>query len=247
MRVALISDVHGNLLALEAVLADVNKQAPDQIVCLGDLATFGPHPHEAVQRVMALGCVVIRGNNEDWCLNLPQLSQENDFARRFAASLSWARAQLTAEDLDFLEQTVPTHEVSLGEEVLLCAHGSPRSNEEIILATTPDDEVEPMLNGIAATWVAGGHTHVQMLRRLGSRMFVNPGSVGMPWARVPTSNDEPFLKAAEYALLDAEGGALQVQYHRVPLDVEQIAQAARQAGMPDADVWARRWLTVSSA
>ena len=83
---------------------------------------------------------------------------------------------------------------------------------------------------------------MQMLRRLGPHMFVNPGSVGMPWARVPASSDEPFLKAAEYALLDAEGGAVQVEFRRVPLNLEQVAQAAHQTGMPGADVWARRWL-----
>jgi predicted phosphodiesterase len=112
-RVALISDIHGNAVALEAVLADIGRGA-DEIVCLGDVAAGGPQPREALERLRRLGCPVVRGNADEWLLGtMPAESDEDD--RRLRESVEWAREQLIDADVAYLESFVPTIELDLGK------------------------------------------------------------------------------------------------------------------------------------
>jgi putative phosphoesterase len=179
-RVALIADTHGNAVALEAVLADVDRRGADEIVCLGDVAAGGPQPREVLARLRGLGCAVVRGNAEDWLLvGMPVDADEE--GRRLRAIVEWARAQLSDADIAYLESFVPTVERELGwSRRMLCFHGSPRGNSDRLLATTPEDEFARLFADAAADVFAGGHTHVQLARRLGASLLVNPGSVGLP-------------------------------------------------------------------
>src|SRR5947209_14296352 len=180
MRVAVIADTHGNVLALDAVLAAIRDMETDQIVCLGDVAGLGPWPRETLARIRGLGCPVVMGNADEFMLDPAHLEAAgegdiDEHTRRLHDMERWATARLTDEDRAFIHTFQPTVELPFGDErSLLCYHGSPRSAWEGIFATTPDDDLRAMLEGYEGPFFVGGHTHEQLLRRLDDRIVVNP-------------------------------------------------------------------------
>jgi len=178
LRVAALYDVHGNLPALEAVLAEIPEDVP--IVVGGDVAA-GPWPSETLERLRALGDRVhwIRGNadREVWQdvrgMAPPEMT---DFVR----------ARLSEEQLDFLrpQPLTETFAVDGLGRVLFC-HATPRNDEEILTRISPDERWAAALAGVDADVVVCGHTHVQFERPVGDVRLVNAGSVGMPYETEP--------------------------------------------------------------
>ena len=233
MRIALLSDIHGNLTSLEAVLADMDQFAVDQVVCLGDVATLGPQPKEVVERIKDLGWIGIRGNHEDYIFDVNLIERDKNTPPWFEDSILWSTSQLSQSDLDYLGGYVPRHEVQLDEKnSMLCFHGSPRSNNELILAETPAGELAGLLDGYNSQVMACGHTHVQMMRRLNEVVVINAGSVGEPMERMPFSGEPRILPWAEYALVTWERGGLSVNLRQVPIDVARLKQACTASGNP---------------
>lgn len=228
MRIALISDIHGNAVGLEAVLDDISKTRIDRIICLGDVATLGPQPHEVVKRLRELNCPGIIGNHETDLFS-PERSQKSIWAETFA----WCREQLTDEDKGYLQSFQPMIAIPLeNNKRLLCFHGSPKANTDYILPITPDDDLNAMLNGQDALVMAGGHTHLQMMRRHRQTMIINTGSVGIPFHRYFPAYDEiRYLPHAEYAIIDSDG-AINVEFRRLPIDFAALEGASRNSGNP---------------
>jgi len=242
MRVAIFSDVHANLVALEAVLADIQLQTADQMVCLGDIAASGPQPHETIQRLLSLQAPVVMGNADAWLLEPEPYSGENELYRKVSEIDSWCASQLTQEDLNFIRSFQSTIKVPLIEVgTLLCYHGSPRRNTDIITAGMPDEDLEPLLSGFQTLVMAGGHTHVQMLRRYRESILINPGSVGLGFEVDVSGEANRNVPWAEYAILDRVAGSLSLTFRRVPLDLDLLRQAALQSDMPHAAWWAGEW------
>ena len=244
MRVALFSDIHGNLAALQAVLADIARTAVDQMVFLGDAATLGPQPKAVVELLRTLNCPCVKGNHDAYVLNWPQFLQDNHAAWA-KETIAWCVDQLSAADLTFLDSFHLTWQFDLEpdkpERRVLCFHGSPRSFDDLLLAVTPTAEVDGLLAGEAAAVMAGGHTHVQMMRRHRQMLLVNAGSVGLPMLEMPFTGEPRFLPYAEYALVDYQAGHLSVTLRQVPYDCEQTKAAALAYGLPYATDWVRRW------
>ena len=232
MRTALIADIHGNLVALDAVLGDIGRRSADRVVCLGDVAATGPQPRQAIERMAELGCDVVMGNTDEWLIEPRDESIEDDDTRRIVEIDLWAHEQLGEHHLDRLRDYQPLLEL----DGLLCYHGSPRSNTDVLLPITPEAELAAMLDGHDEAIMAGGHTHMPMLRRHGPSLIVNPGSVGMPFehASEGTFRNPPW---AEYAI----AGSGEVEFHRVPLDVGAVTGAALKSGMPNAGWWVKDW------
>ena len=238
MRVALISDMHGNAVALHAVLAELDREAADEVVSLGDVAQGGAQPVECLQRLRELSCRLVMGNSDEFLLDeTPALEHVPEERRESVLAVrEWTRERLARDDLDFLASFEPTVDIALdGRRTLLCFHGSPRSFDDIVLPTTPEDELETMLDGRRASVMAGGHIHVQWLRPHGDCLFLCAGSVGMAyegsWPRDPTS----FAPWAEYAVVTASGAAIGVEPRRVAFDTAALEAAIRESGKPDAD------------
>lgn len=241
MRVGLISDIHGNLPALEAVLADLERQGPDRVICLGDIC-FGPQVHECLGRVRELGCPVILGNWDSWSLDGFPAADDPVTMMLYEIGRWWAE-QLTDEDEAFVRTFSPTLEVPLDDAPpLLCFHGSPRSFTDWILASTPDDDLEEMFAGVAATVLLGGHTHLQMLRRYGPSMIVNPGSVGQPFSQW-WPREIRVGRWAEYGVIDIDGPRVDVELRRVPYDVDALLQHLAGSAMPHKRWWIDSWDT----
>lgn len=240
MRIALLSDIHGNLFALNAVLDALAAEQIDQIVCLGDVAIFGPQPRETLARMQGLGCPVVMGNTDAWALDPMPHPVRNDQTQYINAVELWGAAQLTPADQAYIRTFQQTVTIALadepGEATLLCYHGSPRSFHDSIVATTPLADLAPMFSGYDALVLAGGHTHQQYLRRYHDKYLLNPGSVGRAyeiWAD-STSHDSAW---AEFALVAWDAGQLQLDLRRVPYDVNALIAHTRTTTMPHSDWW----------
>ena len=207
MRVAALCDVHGNLPALEAVLAEIASLDVDRIVSGGDLI-MGPFSRECVGRLQLLDAVFVRGNAERTPEGVPE---------DYLAQAEWVMDQLGEETLAWL-RALP-HAVSVGG-VRYC-HGSPRDDNEILTKVSPDERFRAALEGVEEKVVVGGHTHVQFERVVEGIRFVNAGSVGMPYEG---------KQGAFWALLDGED----VELRHTPYAVEAAVAAIRATGYPGA-------------
>ncbi|MGO8947243.1 MAG: metallophosphoesterase family protein [Ktedonobacterales bacterium] len=234
-KVAILADIHGNLPALEAVLAEIAAESIERIVCLGDVATLGPQPHEVIARLRGLGCPVVMGNTDASLLALQRDksatgdvwgSQDFDFDQ-------WCATRLTDDDLAYLRTFQPMVSVSLGDGVtLLCYHGSPRSYDERITAETADDELHEMLAETPAQLYAGGHTHQQLLRRYRDTLVLNPGTVGFAKDAIPPAAPVSNPSWAEYAIIASDSGQLDVSLRRVCFDLDALFAALDASGIP---------------
>ena len=216
MRVAALADVHGNATALEAVLAELEREQPDLIVSCGDL-TWGPLPRDTVALLQPWRERVqfVRGNSERDLLErqladseVAQWQYEQHSDPGLSEYVSGTRAQVVVE-IDGLGST------------LFC-HGSPRSDEECVTAATPAERVAEFMAGVEAACVVTAHTHMQYDRRVGETRLLNPGSVGLPY--------EPEPGYAYWALLGPE-----VEQRRTPYDLEAALVRMRATGMPKLD------------
>lgn len=242
MRIALLSDIHGNLLALDQVLSAIQNESVDRIVCLGDVVANGPQPHQVIERLRPLNCPIVMGNTDEWFLVPQSYDPNSEKERRLMEMLEWGTGQLSSADLDWIRTFQPSVQLHLADsQTLLCFHGSPRSSSEVIFATTPDEELMRMLETARATVMAGGHTHVQMLRRCGDLTIINPGSVGMPIERGMEGAGDRRPPRAEYALVTAHANQLSVEFRRVPINLDELRRVVRASGMPHAGAWLKDW------
>jgi putative phosphoesterase len=241
MKVALISDTHGNFVALNAVLEQLRHEPIDQIVFLGDAVALGPQPGEVLSALRSLNCRCVLGNTDEWLLDPQPETATDEATQRLLDLFEWDREQLATSDIEFMRTFAATQTIALDEHTaMLCFHGSPHSNHDVILATTPEADLDRMLEGAAARLLVGGHTHVQLLRSHREMTLINPGSSGAPaWLR----DGRRFHPArAEYAVLHWQEGDLRVEFRCVPLRLDRILQAARNSGIPHVEWWCSEWI-----
>ena len=226
MRIVIFSDVHGNAFALEAVLADIRREAaPDALFVAGDLVLLGPRPAEALALLRSLdGARFVMGNTDKYLLD------ESDDA----AEIAFARARLSSDDVAFIrglpfEQRL---EVAPGHE-LLVVHANPRDLEEPIKPGSAAALLRPLLAGVTAEVIAFGHYHVPFVRKLDRWTLVDVASVGMP-----RDGD----RRAVYAVLTWDRSRWQIEHRRVPFDIEAVARDYVAVGFPGAEEAARRLL-----
>jgi predicted phosphodiesterase len=240
MRIALLSDIHGNLLALEAVVADARRRGVDQIVNLGDILSGPLQPLETAQYLMAQGWPTIAGNHERQVLAITA-------EKPGGASDRFTRERLGEAELAWILALPKT--MRLSEEVFLC-HGTPRSDIEYFLDTQEGprlqmataSEIADRIGDEGSTLVCCGHTHIpRVLRSARGQWLVNPGSVGLQaW-----DDEHPVRHVAEcgspdarYAIVERTAQGWSTESISVPYDHEAMASIASRHGRED---WAR-WL-----
>ena len=249
MRLALISDIHGNLIALEAVLAEIAQQniAHDSqhILCLGDVAAFGPQPLQVLARLQSIGCPVVMGNTDAELLNPSLLQPANEPGNRWEDIGRWCAQQLTEVDKAYISSFQPTISYPfLDGKTLLAYHGSPRSFSELLRPTTSEEDLEQAFAGYNAHIMVGGHTHMQMFRRHKDMLILNPGSVGFGMDRVPPLAEMHHPAWAEYAILCIKDNTLSVELHRTPFDTNLLLKAIQSSGTPHAKWLVNTWTDV---
>ena len=233
MRIAVVSDIHGNLPALQAVVQDLQRRGVDRVINLGDSLSGPLWPLQTARWLMASGWLHLAGNHERQVLQPGPVG----------ASDAHARAELGAAELAWMATLQP--DLRLSDEIHLC-HASPRSDLEYLLDTVEPggvvrvasaDEVQQRLDGVTAPLLLCGHTHhPRILRSAAGQLLVNPGSVGLQ----AYDHDDPFLHLIEngspdarYAIVERVHGAWQALLLAVPYDHEPMARLAEQRGQPD--------------
>jgi hypothetical protein len=152
----------------------------------------------------------------------------------------WAE-ELDEDDRAYIRTFVPRLELPLDNgEPAVCFHGSPSSYDDFIFATTPDDELRRMFGDVSAPVMIGGHAHLQLLRRFEQVLFVNPGSVGLPFSDWWPDRVR-IAPRAEYGLLVHEQGRLHIDLRRTTYDVDALLRLALASGMPHARWWVDCW------
>jgi putative phosphoesterase len=216
VRVAVISDVHGNLVALEAVVADLQAQAPDEIWCAGDLGWAGPWASECIERVRAAGWTTIKGNTDVWITGDPQTVEGEDQRAEFRAVAT--AHHLDSEDARWLLDLPVGHS---GPGSVLMVHGTPETAFDAPLPEAPGSDFAPYEG--QASLVLYGHVHRAFVRRLKDGTVVaNPGSVGLPM-------DGP---TASYLLLDLNAPDFTLRHRRVAFDRAACIERARATQGP---------------
>jgi putative phosphoesterase len=242
MRIGLISDIHGNLTALEAVLTDLVAHPVDKLICLGDVATLGPQPKQVIARLQELGCPSIMGNHESALLDLENASKYQ-IASSLVPTIKWCAGLLDAAEMDYLRSFQPLLELPAEDDLsLLCYHGSPQSNIGQILATTPADRLDKYFDGQKADVFIGGHTHIQMMHQYNGKLIVNPGSVGSAFRKPYQVGSVPeLLPWAEYGIISVKKGAISVDLRRIPFDIPALYKVIAESGIPDQDWWLKQY------
>jgi putative phosphoesterase len=242
MRIAFISDIHGNFTALQAALADLASQPVDQVVCLGDVVTLGPQPRETLDAIRKLNCIHIMGNHDEAVLD-PESAEEHEIASHLIPDLRWCRERLSAEELDFIASFKPMQEIRLPRgNRILAYHGSPLSNTHIIQATTPNKDLDVFLKEQNSEIFIGGHSHIQMTRRYGGKLILNSGSVGNAFKSAYVRGKPVYLLPwAEYMVIEQNGDSLRVEARRVYFDTNALLEKVRTSGVPCSDWWLRQY------
>ncbi len=222
MRVAALYDIHGNLPALEAVLAEIRASAVDLIVVGGDVLP-GPLAEETLTLLQQLDIPTrfIRGNGDRVVLAQMMGEESPEVPEGRRAIVHWVASRLSPDSRSWLAGLPKTLQVEIpGLGAVLFCHATPRSDSEVFTRLTPEERVTPVLEGIEASLVICGHTHMQFDRRIGKMRVVNAGSVGQPHG----------APGAYWLLLGPD-----VTFRRTIYDLTGAAERIRNSGYPQAE------------
>ncbi|MCY3749718.1 MAG: metallophosphoesterase family protein [Chloroflexi bacterium] len=240
MRVAVVTDIHGNRHALFAVLADLRRVGADEAVFGGDAALFGSRPRECWERVLDLGWRLVQGNTDRYIADLPSklatLDDPEGVQGRFLqANVAWAAERLGPAMVRKLGGMARQVSIQSPAGTLLVVHGSPGDDETGWSRHDDEETVARVIGPTEAAAVASGHTHTAMVRHAGQVLGVNCGAVGR------SHDGQPGL--ATYAVLDDAGGRWSAELRRVDYDFRGAHAEVRALGVPLSDAFASTLLT----
>lgn len=218
MKVAIISDIHGNLEALEAVLKDISNKEVDDIICLGDIVGDCANPNECVELIKKKEIKSIKGDHDLNSITLEKLDSFND---RSKEALKLNNSILTQENKDFLNNLPELLEIN-GKNKLIAFHGSPLDHFYGSIDSTIDEEaIIDVIENQGVDVLVCGHTHINDLKKFQLKVFLNPGSVGQP------RNNNP---KAQYAIIDLDNTNF-VSFEQVEYDIDSAAKKIIAAGL----------------
>ena len=226
MKLAVLSDIHGNPHAVAAVWADLEAQRPDAVMCLGDLVGYGAYPNEVIDFVRARNVPVLMGNYDDGVgfdrADCGCVYKDPTAHALGQQSLFWTRARVTPERKAYLRTLPFDRRDRIGEREILFVHGSPRKINEYVYADRPESVFKNIARAARADVLFFGHTHLPYQKQVERTLFVNTGSVGKP------KDGDP---RAGYVLADF-GETVNITVRRVAYDVAAATRAVRETGLP---------------
>lgn len=222
MRIAVLSDLHGNLLALDACLADLESQGgAEAIVVAGDLCLDGPKPKKVLQRLEEIGAACVRGNKDRY---LYDDSATEKLSSGEIAQVGWTRRDLGERWLGWLRELPFALRIGEDENQLLIVHANPLNDDEHLWPDADDAMLTRLVGDERATAIAFGHLHLPYVRAWKGRMLVNVASAGLP------KDGDP---RACYAIFTERDGGWQVKHRRVAFDVKRVATQLADSGIPE--------------
>ncbi len=223
MRVAVLSDVHGNLAGLDACLTDLHAQGgADAIVAAGDLCVDGPKPKKVLQRLEEVGATVVRGNTERY-LSDPE---GESFDAIESAQLAWTRQEIGEKWLAWMRELPFALRIGEGSEQLLVVHANPKNDIEHLWPDAGDAVLERLVGDEPALTIAFGHLHLPYVRVWRGKLLVNVASAGLP---------KDGDARAGYAIFTQRPGGWEVKHRRVEFDVKRVATQLTDCGIPGSD------------
>lgn len=238
MKIAVFSDVHGNAIALEAVLKDIDSRNIDLVFCGGDLVGYGAFPNEAIGMVRKYRIPTIMGNYDDGVgfnkndcgcaytdLQMKELGQ---------ISLEWTKKRVNFENRAFLRSLLERIQFTVCGKKILIVHGSPRRINEYLYGDHPEESVLRLFDDEKADIIVCGHTHVAYTRVMDGKCLINAGSAG--------KSKDGDIRAA-YTVIKLTESSLETEVIRVGYDVERMAQAIESSGLPQEFAMALRKAT----
>ncbi|MEW5958864.1 MAG: metallophosphoesterase family protein [Chloroflexota bacterium] len=244
MKIAILSDIHGNIVALEAVLKDMQLEGNfDYILVPGDFFAFGPAPNEVFTVLSNLpNTLFLMGNTDRYLLEktYPSSVGGNGWQEKLLLSFRWTADHLAPGAYRLLETLPATQLIQDGDRQLLAVHGSPRSDEEGLTAKTDHKQFQEMSIAPEVSVLVCGHTHIPMDRVINGVRVINAGSVGLPFDRDPRA-----CYAIISNLAGNGSGSTQVELRRVVYDIDQAIDQFYNRHHPAADIsaynlWAGR-------
>ena len=227
-KIAVITDIHGNLPALEASLEAIDTIGVSEIYCGGDLVGYGPHPNEVCELIQARGIPTIYGNYDyaiardlDDCGCAYVTQHDRDLGQQ---SVAWTLEHTSQSSKDFMRELPFDLHFPCGDQRIHLVHGSPRKVNEYLFEDKPARLYERLARAENAEVLVFGHTHKPWIHTYGGMLFVNCGSVGKP------KDGDP---RASFAILEADGtGVVRGSIERVPYDAETVAREVAAVGLP---------------
>lgn len=217
MKIAVLSDIHGNMFALRAVLEDMKKFDVERVFCLGDLAMAGPEPNKAIDFVKTQDWTVIQGNTDEMIANFSDTVYENvkSGAEIMANALEQDVNEISDENKKYLKNLPINKSVEIEGLKILFVHGSPRRNNENVFPNMDMDEIEKIFFEVDADVVFCGHTHMPCGYQTNDKVtVVNDGSVGRPFTENPK---------ACYVIADINAGNIEIEHRMVDYDKASAA------------------------
>jgi putative phosphoesterase len=227
MKIALFSDIHGNAIALEAVLKDISSRNIDIIFCLGDLVGYGAYPNEVIELIRNNHVPTIMGNYDDGvgynrseCGCAYKDEKSIELGHR---SLAWMKEHVTPENKAYLRGLLHRLEFTMFDKKVLLVHGSPRKINEYLFEDRPDESILRLINGENIDILICGHTHLPYMKDLGGKYLINTGSVGKP---------KDGDTRAGYVILTLTENTVEIENIRIAYDVEMMAKAIEVTELP---------------
>lgn len=232
MKIAFISDIHGNAIALDAVLQDIEKQEIDKIYVLGDICYRGPEPKRSLDLVRSLHTEVIKGNADEWVVRGVQKGEVPDKALELMnLERQWIVDQLEPADIDYLDSLPTTLTLTIEDVQLSAFHATPTSLFDIILPNADDDQIETSLMQVQGAEVfVYAHIHKPYIRFINGKVIMNIGSVGLPF---------DGLTKASYGLVQIEDGHIKTSIRRVTYDLESVVALYHEVKYPNAEMMSK--------
>jgi putative phosphoesterase len=229
MKIAFISDIHGNALALDKVLADIKKKNIDKIYVLGDLCYRGPEPKRSLELIRSLNTEVIKGNADEWVVRGVQKGEVPDHVLEIMNhERDWTCSQLDQSDIDYLETLPSEMNDSINGISIEIFHATPDSLFDIVPPNADDELIESKLMSSKDSQIyIYGHIHKSYIRYINGRVVMNTGSVGLPFDGLPM---------ASYAIVEIIDRSIRTSIERVSYDIEKVVEQYREVKYPNAEM-----------
>ncbi|HYH02734.1 MAG TPA: metallophosphoesterase family protein [Bacillota bacterium] len=227
MKIAIFSDVHGNFMALEAVLQDIERRKADLVFCAGDLVGMGVFPNDVIRTIRERHIPTILGNYDEavgYYLADGGISDaDSQLAKMGRWALAWTKQQVIPENKAFLRGLLSRIKLKLYNKNILIVHGSPARNTEYYGEAYPEASIKRVMELESTDILICGHTHIPAFKRIGKKYFINAGSIGYP---------KDGDSRAAYVLVNVTEEIVETEIIKVEYDLERTLAAMELAGLP---------------
>ena len=235
MKIAVFSDIHGNIEALNRVLEDIKREDVDKIYCLGDLVGYGPYPNEVIDVIRDNEIETVMGNYDqgvgfdlDDCGCAYKTKAKQKLGDR---SLAWTQREVTDENKEFLKSLKENIKFEAAGKKVLLVHGSPRKINQYLFFNHPAKSIKRMMDQYEADIMITGHTHLPYIKKIEDKIIINDGSVGKQ--KPFNKEQETYSIEAKYIIVEVDEDSVNTELRSLPYDYEKIAQAINDSELPD--------------